>query len=420
MKKLLSLIAVAAVIAASCTKLGIPTIEFSKLTGTFYPDTETTPVELKMNLAQTTDVAATIRVTYRSADLKELSQEECEVCFKAGETRAIANIKTDATAASITVALTAVPKGFVMGAKLLCTLVPTENEALVYNFESSEGDVLESLTVKVKLAGVKSGTDYKAATDFKIPAHIYGDGMDLVDCNPFIEVKEGDDFGTMVIKAKNGADDAFKSFVIEVDPAEAGLIAGEKNDMVVNVIGVPTAKTLATTWVFNGLIDSDEEEGLPLELWYMDYEEDFDSCPLKNEGFTLSIVEQDGTLKLTPGTTGDFANYYRSCTMTPCAPKNPVVNAITLGKYTAEQDNMFVSEVYGRHQQSIFFELSDANLAFSKDSETLGKGCISISFNGRDEIIVTIHDYTLPTDWWMENEWETELTGFACSFTRAK
>lgn len=417
MKKLLSLIAVAVVLAASCTKLGIPTIEFSKLTGTFYPDTETTPVELKMNLAQTTDVAATIRVTYRSADLKELSQEECEVCFKAGETRAIANIKTDATAASITVALTAVPKGFVMGAKLLCTLVPTENEALVYNFETSKCDLFESFEIKLKLEGVNTGSAYEAPSDMTIPAHIYGDGLDLVDCNPAFEVKEGENFGTLTIKAKASANDAFKSFVVEVDPAEAGLIAGDKNDVVVNIIGLPTAKTLATTWTFKEIIDGEE-----LEFWYEELEDDYSACPVNNDGFTLSIVEQDGALQLTPSSTGDFANYYRSCTITPCAPVNPVHKAVSLGKYSAFEQNGFIGEIYGDgYQQSIYYELSNANRSFDNSSESLGKGCISISFLSKDEIIVTIHDYDEPPFaimWYDADDFDPEMIGFASVFTR--
>lgn len=418
MKKLLSIVAVAVMFAASCTKLGIPTVEFTNIIGSIYAGTEYTPVALKLNIASEEVVTATVRASYIGTDLQEFFSIEGDVHFDPYAKETIFNLSNQPTGekeiSTIKLTITGVPEGYLIGAKFICVLTPSTQEAVVYSFEQESANLLESVNVGVELIGSVSGKEYKAAADYTIPVSVEGDGAQYID-GAVIKVAAGESTGYLTFKVKGNANDTFAPVRIKVDASAGGFIAGDVSELLCTVVGTPTAKTLATTWTFKEIVDGEE-----LEFWYEEMEDDYKSCPVNNDGFTLSIVEKDGALQLTPGT-GDFANYYTSCTMTPCAPKNPVANSVTLGAYTAKQGNMFVAEVYEPYQESIFYELSKANRSFDNTSATFGKGYISISFISRDEIIVTIHDYDEPRFallWYDKDKFDPEMVGFASVFTR--
>ena len=86
MKRTIAILAAAVACAAACTKLGIPTIEFASLTGNIYLGTESTPVEIKTNLASESDATASVRISYIGSSLKELASVEQSVTVPAGET----------------------------------------------------------------------------------------------------------------------------------------------------------------------------------------------------------------------------------------------------------------------------------------------------------------------------------------------
>lgn len=412
MKKFFAILAATVLCVVSCTKLGIPTVEFANVVGNFYVGAPSNPVAIRVNIAQDIDCKVTVKATYIKLT-EEVESKDIEVVIPAGEREAYAEIPNSEDEGITTIRLTLnnLPAGFIWGGKLVCLLTPTLDEPVVYTFVSETANLHESLKLKVNLTGMNSGKDWKASSTMQFKAIVKG-ATDSVSADDYFVVEEGESSAVLIIKTDELFDAEGKLYV-SIAP-QPGLIAGDQESCTVSVMGLPTAKTLAGTWSFSELIDAEE-----MELWYMEMEDDFSLCPAKNEGFQLTIAEKDGALTLTPNTTGDFAKYFRTATMTLCEPVNPVAKSVNLGKYTADEGNMFVSEVYMPYQQSIFYELSSVNRSFDT-TEKLGKGAMSIAFIDADSIIVTIRDYDEPPFgfmWW-DTTFDPEMLGFASVFTR--
>ena len=152
------------------------------------------------------------------------------------------------------------------------------------------------------------------------------------------------------------------------------------------------------------------------------YEDVLELCPIHNEGFSLSFSSKDGGIVLSPSATGDFANYYRECSISNCEPKNMVAKGVVLGSCSSEEENMFVMPIYSRPTQEIYYKLPSVNRSFDNSAESLGEGVISLSFLSDDEIIVSIHDYDEPgfALWWEDGKFDAEMLGFASLFRRQK
>lgn len=421
MRKLFASLAAVAILAAACVKPDESTIEFASLTGSIYSGTETTQVVLKASKAVTSDATVSLHVTYLGTDRNEIGAKDAAATFAAGESETVFEVSnspegSDAAVGSIRINITGFPTGWSAGTKLVCLLTPSTSEAVIYSFETTEANLYESLKVNIKLTGTVSGTEFKTNDAVSIPAKVSGAGAKYVSYGEF-KAEAGSDKAVLEIKLDNGAD-LDEPIVISVSPEAEGYIAGDNEEMLCTVRGIPGEKNLAGKWNCKGLVDSEE---LPYELWYMDYEQDFDAAPVHgNENFSLNISSTADGLKLTPEGSGEYGWYFREASMTPCAPANTCPNAITLGAYSTEENNMFVGETYGI-QQLCYFELSSANCSFSKDKEELGKGCVSISYIDSDTIILTIQNYNLPTAFWDDaSSFETEFVGFASVYKRAK
>lgn len=84
---------------------------------------------------------------------------------------------------------------------------------------------------------------------------------------------------------------------------------------------------------------------------------------------------------------------------------------------------MFVTGIYSRPTQEIYYKLPSVNRSFDNSAESLGEGVISLSFLSDDEIIVSIHDYDEPGFgilWWDDDDFDVEIFGFASLFRRQK
>lgn len=84
---------------------------------------------------------------------------------------------------------------------------------------------------------------------------------------------------------------------------------------------------------------------------------------------------------------------------------------------------MFVTGIYSRPTQEIYYKLPTVNRSFDNSAESLGEGVISLSFLSDDEIIVTIHDYDKPgfgLNWWDGDNFDADMFGFASLFRRQK
>lgn len=419
MKRTIAILAAAVVCAAACTKLGIPTIEFASLTGNIYLGTVSTPVEIKTNLASESDATASVRISYIGSSLKELASVEQSVTVPAGETSVTMDVPNrpeelaeDEIVTSIKLTFTALPAGYVPGAKAICLLSPSTSEALICSFAYEEADLIESLRVKVSISGSLSGKDWTANGDMSIPVEFSGEGSKYISSNGLVEVLSGENSGTLEIKAKEGIHDLNAPLGISL--AGEGVIAGDVETMLVTVRGIPTIETLGGEWKFVEIVNKEDLEYC--------YEDVLELCPIHNEGFSLSFSSKDGGIVLSPSATGDFANYYRECSISNCEPKNMVAKGVVLGSCSSEEENMFVMPIYSRPTQEIYYKLPSVNRSFDNSAESLGEGVISLSFLSDDEIIVSIHDYDEPgfALWWEDGKFDAEMLGFASLFRRQK
>ena len=424
MKRTIAILAAAVACAAACTKLGIPTIEFASLTGNIYLGTESTPVEIKTNLASESDATASVRISYIGSSLKELASVEQSVTVPAGETSVTLDVPNrpeelaeDEAVTSIKLSFTALPAGYVPGAKAICLLSPSTSEALICSFAYEEADLIESLRIKVNISGSLSGKDWAANGDMSIPVEFNGEGSKYISSDGLVKVLNGENSGTLEIKAKEGIHDLNAPLGISL-AGEEGVIAGDIETMLVTVRGIPTIETLGGEWKFVEIVNKEE-----LEFFYMGEGDDLELCPIHNEGFSLSFSSKDGGLVLSPSATGDFANYYRECSISNCKPKNMVAQGVVLGSCSSEEGNMFVTEIYSRPTQEIYYKLPSVNRSFDNSAESLGEGVISLSFLSDDEIIVTIRDYDKPgfgLNWWDGDKFYSDMFGFASLFRRQK
>ena len=419
MKRTIAILAAAVACAAACTKLGIPTIEFASLTGNIYLGTESTPVEIKTNLASESDATASVRISYIGSSLKELASVEQSVTVPAGETSVTLDVPNrpeelaeDEIVTSIKLTFTALPAGYVPGAKAICLLSPSTSEALICSFAYEEADLIESLRIKVNISGSLSGKDWTANGDMSIPVEFSGEGSKYISSDGLVKVLNGENSGTLEIKAKEGIHDLNAPLAISL--AGEGVIAGDVETMLVTVRGIPTIETLGGEWKFVEIVNKEDLEYC--------YEDVLELCPIHNEGFSLSFSSKDGGIVLSPSATGDFANYYRECSISNCEPKNMVAKGVVLGSCSSEEENMFVMPIYSRPTQEIYYKLPSVNRSFDNSAESLGEGVISLSFLSDDEIIVSIHDYDEPgfALWWEDGKFDAEMLGFASLFRRQK
>ena len=419
MKRTIAILAAAVVCAAACTKLGIPTIEFASLTGNIYLGTESTPVEIKTNLASESDATASVRISYIGSSLKELASVEQNVTVPAGETSVTLDVPNrpeelaeDEAVTSIKLSFTALPAGYVPGAKAICLLSPSTSEALICSFAYEEADLIESLRIKVNISGSLSGKDWAANGDMSIPVEFNGEGSKYISSDGLVKVLNGEKSGTLEIMAKEGIHDLNAPLGISL--AGEGVIAGDVETMLVTVRGIPTIETLGGEWKFVEIVNKEDLEYC--------YEDVLELCPIHNEGFSLSFSSKDGGIVLSPSATGDFANYYRERSISNCEPKNMVAKGVVLGSCSSEEENMFVMPIYSRPTQEIYYKLPSVNRSFDNSAESLGEGVISLSFLSDDEIIVSIHDYDEPgfALWWEDGKFDAEMLGFASLFRRQK
>ena len=420
MKRTIAILAAAVACAAACTKLGIPTIEFASLTGNIYLGTVSTPVEIKTNLASESDATASVRISYIGSSLKELASVEQSVTVPAGETSVTLDVPNrpeelaeDEIVTSIKLTFTALPAGYVPGAKAICLLSPSTSEALICSFDYEEADLIESLKIKVSISGSFSGKDWAANGDMSIPVEFNGEGSKYISSDGLVKVLNGEKSGTLEIKAKEGIHDLNAPLGISL-AGEEGVIAGDVETMLVTVRGIPTIETLGGEWKFVEIVNKEDLEYC--------YEDVLELCPIHNEGFSLSFSSKDGGIVLSPSATGDFANYYRECSISNCEPKNMVAKGVVLGSCSSEEENMFVMPIYSRPTQEIYYKLPSVNRSFDNSAESLGEGVISLSFLSDDEIIVSIHDYDEPgfALWWEDGKFDAEMLGFASLFRRQK
>lgn len=425
MKRILTLIALAAAVTvtASCDKEGgkeTPTVEFARV---FYQLYSESSVDISVRLSQAAeqDVVIPLEFTCSTAVIGEnYTVSGVEVTVKAGETSGsitITDVDTEYLN-EITVSILEVPAGFIRGSRMTTIVTTYYIEDKIYSFDFDSADLLDRYIAKLSVEGTVSGSEFVFAEETVIPVTISGDGASLCSIEGEGAVFEaGSNTGTvtLIINDASYAGNAPVNISLNTDD-EDDFIEGDIPAMTITVKGVLSPATLLGTWEFDEVLDLEE-----LELWFMELGDDTELLPTHNDGFTITFGGSDGNYTITPNDQGDFANYYRSATIAHTAPLNPTTGSITLGEYTSDEAQMYVSEVDTPRQQITYFKLSQVNRAFSADTETLGEGTIAMRLRNDGKLEIYIKDYDQPPFgemWW--DGFDPDMFSFASTFTKVE
>lgn len=420
-------VAVAALSLASCEKEGgkeTPVLEFEKILYTVY-DKGTVDVVIKSNVAVAENV--TIPVTFsgeaeKGVDYKIVAKDdegneiaaEDVVTIEAGKTAGAITVKNISLSEKKQISVSfAVPEGYAAGTKKTAVVAPDSQEALVYSFQMARGYALESFVTTIKVTGTVSGTDFKAAEDITIPLSLTGEGASVLQfveeketeggasttsiaapVGPYAVLKAGQTSATVKFTVPEGYSGDKEALLAVDSDADSRFIEGGATETVsIAVRGLQTPDKLVGTWKFSKVYD----KATIIELW-ADPDllgTDESELPIHNEGFTLTFTkEDDGSVKLTPGGTGDFTKFFRTAIVTLGEPINQTKPSIILGKHTTYDCNMFIqNDPDGTgYQFDTYYKLSSANRAFSADVETLGES--TVIFNLTDNgLVVEFRDY---------------------------
>lgn len=437
MKRILTLIALAAAViaTASCDKEGgneTPTVEFARSFYQLYSDSS---VDIVVRLSQPAAQDVTIPLEFggTAAINEDYTVDSPEVTILAGETEGAVTVSdavetgtgdgTEEAAAAgedieIVISIPAAPQGYTLGTRSSTVVGYNSQEALIYSFEFESADLLDKYIATLTVEGAVSGSDFVFAEQTVIPVTISGDGASLcsIEGEGFV-FEAGDNTGTLTININDASYAGMAGMTLGVNTAENDrLVAGNYPTMAVTVKGVLSPATLLGTWEFDEVLDLEE-----LELWFMEYEDDPAFLPTHNDGFTLTFSESDGNYTVTPNDQGDFANYYRTATISHTAPINLTSEGYTLGTYTSDENQMFVAEVDTPRQQITYFKLSQVNRAFSADTETLGEGTIAMRLRNDGKLEIYIKDCDQPPFgemWW--DGFEPDMFSFASTFTKVE
>lgn len=420
-------VAVAALSLASCEKEGgkeTPVLEFEKILYTVY-DKGTVDVVIKSNVAVAENV--TIPVTFsgeaeKGVDYKIVAKDdegneiaaEDVVTIEAGKTAGAITVKNISLSEKKQISVSfAVPEGYAAGTKKTAVVAPDSQEALIYSFQMARGYALESFVTTIKVTGTVSGTDFKAAEDITIPLSLTGEGASVLQfveeketeggasttsiaapVGPYAVLKAGQTSATVKFTVPEGYSGDKEALLAVDSDADSRFIEGGATETVsIAVRGLQTPDKLVGTWKFSKVYD----KATIIELW-ADPDllgTDESELPIHNEGFTLTFTkEDDGSVKLTPGGTGDFTKFFRTAIVTLGEPINQTKPSIILGKHTTYDCNMFIqNDPDGTgYQFDTYYKLSSANRAFSADVETLGES--TVIFNLTDNgLVVEFRDY---------------------------
>ena len=421
--------AAAAVTISSCEKDDKPTVEFEKSLYTVYAKRS---VDVNIVISEPATENVSVQITTAGATAgTDFEITGNPVTIKAGETTGTFSVKnlnlTDDKPLNLGIEC---PSGYSLGTKFVTIVTPDPEETLVYSFLTTKADVLGSYVANIKVTGVTSGDKLSLGEDVIIPLRITGDAAQYVVFDsetkavdktpgPHAVLKAGKSTATFKFSLKDGFKDGDK-IGVTVDTDEAvRFIPGDNESAEYTLYSVKVPDAILGTWKFSKVFAKDE-----VDYFFEEMEDDPGLLPLKNERFTLTFSKDDsGVVTVTPNDEGDFANYFREATVTPTEPKNLIAKGTIIGKNTATESNMFMEadeeDSYGTHT-NMYYKLSAANRAFSKDKEVIGESVIVFTIlDGK--LVTEFRDYDKPPfgeNWWDDSAFSSEMFGFASLFVK--
>lgn len=426
-KRILTFVAAAAaaVTISSCQKDDKPTVEFEKSLYTAYAKRS---VDVKVILSEPATENVSVMINSSGANAgTDFELTGVPVTIKAGETSGTFSVKNlNLTQASPLNLGIECPSGYDLGTKFVTIVAPDPEETLVYSFELTKADVLGSYVAKIKVTGVTSGDKLSLNDDVIIPLKITGEAApyvvfdpatratDKTYSGPHAVLKAGKSTATFKFSLKDGFKDGDKIGVTVDMDAAVRFIPGDNDSAEYTLYSVKVPDAILGTWTFCKFFDFDDYE-------YFYEEDDLSLLPLNNESFTLTFTkDESGVVTVTPNDKGDFANFFREATVTPTEPKNRASGSTVIGKNTVNECTMFMENEGYRPHTNMYYLLSAANRAFSKDNETIGEAVIV--FTIVDEgLAVEFRDYDKPPFaeyWWDDSKFDADMLSFASLFTK--
>lgn len=394
----------------------LPTVQFGTALYTVYSHGS---VQVAIMTEEPVETPLVVPVYFGGAAVKETDYTVSgeAVTIAAGEDTGYLEITDVALSEEKQIVLTLeAPDGYDTGLRAKAVVSPVAQEALIYSFSTPTADLLESYTATVTLIGAVSGKDFKATEDLEIPLIIHGDGAAAVQASA-VRIAAGQATGQAVLSLKDPAYAGNQPASVSADPAESRFIPGDTGSLLLTVRGVQTPDKLLGTWQFDHIVELAQ-----VEEWFLVMEDDPDIIPKHNDGFTLTFAKEGESVVLTPGTTGDFAAFFRKATVTLDAPKNN--NGPVLGAYTADDNNGWYAEAKeAAYQQNTYYKLSQANRSFDNAAEKLGEAVVVFRLRSDGNLAVELRDYDTPPFgfmWWDENKFDIEMFSFASVFTPVK
>lgn len=422
-------VAIAVISLASCNKNNNPVIQFDKTLYTVYEGGE---VVIGITVSEPSDADILVPLRFNDGPVKNVDYTVSSetVTIPAGQTVGYVTLTNISMTVEKPLAMSfELPAGYSYGLRLLAIVNPDSQEAIVYQFTTDKTYANESVIATIKVTGSVSGSDLVTPEDIYIPLVLEGEGSSALTFVPensssaaqpesevYALLRAGETKATVRFTVADGFSGDLNA-VLSVDNSEDNrFIAGDNSTLSIKVRGLQTPDKLLGTWVFSKVYDLDE-----IEEFFAEEEDDTELLPTHNEGFTLTFAQgADGEVTVTPGGTGDMLNFFRTATVSLTEPKNTVSGAVTLGKYTVYENNMFIADVAETYQTNTYYKLSSANRAFSSSYESLGEAVVvfCLTDNGLN---VEFRDYDTPPFgeiWWEYAGCDPEMFGFASLFVR--
>ncbi len=420
-------VAIAVISLVSCNKDNNPILQFEKTLYVVYEKGEVT-IGITVSDAPNTDLVIPLRFNDGPVKGVDYLVSSESVTIKAGETVGYFTLTNVSMTEDKQLAISFEhPAGYSYGLRLLAIVAPDTQEGLVYNFFTTKTYADESVVATINVKGSVSGSDVVTSEDIYIPLTLSGDGASALNFVPentkntpapefYALLRAGETSAT----ARFTVDSEFSgdlNAVLSVNTLEESrFIPGDNSTLSINVRGLQTPDKLVGTWKFSKIYDADE-----VNLWFEEEEDDPELLPTHNEGFTLTFAKNaDGTVTLTPGGKGDFLNFFRTATVSLTSPVNTVAKAVTLGKYSTLEGNMFVAadDNGSTYQNDTYYKLSSANRAFSASEEKLGEATVVFALSD-EGLRMEFRDYDTPPFgemWW--DGFDPDMFGFASLFVK--
>lgn len=406
-------VAMAALVMVSCEDLNDPTMEFEHMLYTVYAG-GSVDITVKISEPAASDVTVSLVFSGDAEKGVDYTVSEESLTFLAGSKAASFTLKNISLTPKKQVGVGfLLPEGYIYGENVAAIITADSDEALVYSFSSTKGTALEGFYTEISVKGEASGANVVTTKDITIPLktldYLILSGGSVV--LPAGQTKVGVSF-TLPSNFEGDATD-----VVAVDDLQDKRFSPGGNASVkVDLKGLQTPDKLLGTWTFSRIIGQED-----IEQQYQEAGDDTALLPIHNNGFTLTFSrDASGDVMLTPGSTGDFANFFRTASVTLASPKNMTSSAVKMGSYSVRDHNSFAAKGFSTYQYNTYYRLSSANRAFSAETEKLGEA--TIIFSLVDEgLYVEFRDYDTPPfgeKRWNGSKFDPEMFGFASLFTK--